>query len=155
VISVALSGCASDQPSLRGGDPSGTVLQDLKAAIGTVPASAAHIQTSATEATWRAGCSDGTGHAGWEAVQATARFSTADSETVTIANIDSSLSRLGWMRHDLVATTGQGPIPHWTKVLGGHKLANAFAYPAPAGSSEWFLTASWQADHAVDRGDCA
>jgi hypothetical protein len=41
------------------------------------------------DATWQAGCSDGTGHAGWEAAQATARFVTADPETVTIGNIDS------------------------------------------------------------------
>jgi hypothetical protein len=155
LLGVALAGCASDSPRHSGGDPGGTVLKDLQAAVETVPAGSGHIHRSATDATWQAGCSDGTGHAGWGAAQATTRFVTAESESAAIANIDTSLSRLGWTRHDLVVTTGQGPIPHWTKVLDGLKRANAFAYPVPAGSSQWFLTASWQPVHAVDHGDCA
>jgi hypothetical protein len=104
---------------------------------------------------WQSACADGSGHAGWIQAEASEGFSTRDSESTTITEIDHVLSGQGWTRHDLVITRGQGPVPQWTRTVNGNKRLRAFAYAVPAGSDQWFMTASWQPTPAVDAGDCA
>lgn len=136
-------------------DPSGAVLEQLKVILRAVPVGATGLQASATDASWQSGCQDGTGHAGWAPVSVTARFSTASTESMVVANINAVLVRHGWERHDVVVTPGQGPVAHWTKMVRGISRASAFAYPVPAGSTAWFVTGTWQPSPAVNDGDCA
>jgi hypothetical protein len=150
IASICVVGCGHGTA-----DPNGAVLQEVRTVLRAVPPSAGALQTSAADARWLPGCGDGTGHAGWSSVYVTARFSSEDPKASVLAAINGLLVSHGWQRHDIVATPGQGPIPHWTRMVTGRGHANAFAYQVPAGSNAWYITGSWQPSPEVDNGDCA
>ena len=147
--SLCLAACG------HGSVDSANVLRQLKVVLRAVPDGATNVRTTATGATWNQGCVDGTGHAGWTSVYVTASFTAMTPESSVLERIGGMLARHGWTRDDTKAVGRQGPIPHWTKVVNGNPLANAFAYPDPAGSDTWFVTAAWQPSPEVDYGDCA
>jgi hypothetical protein len=140
-----------------GGDPGSTVLRSLKTVRSAVPSGASDVSVLPIAATWMDACaSDPSSHAGWVEDQVNIRFTdTAPAATVK-ATIDTGLQSLGWVRHDIVITRGQGPTAHWSRVVRGGRRAESFAFPTPPGSSTWVLTATWQPPGpVVDYGTCA
>jgi hypothetical protein len=140
-----------------GGDPGGTVLQSLERIRSAVPPGASGVSVLPTAATWMDACaSDPSSHAGWVEDQVNIRFADAAPAATVKATIDSGLHSLGWVRHDIVITRGQGPTAHWSRGIRGGRRADAFAFPTPPGTSTWFLTATWQPPGpVVDYGSCA
>jgi hypothetical protein len=140
-----------------GGDPGGTVLRSLETIRSAVPPGASGVSVLPMAATWKGACAiDPNSHAGWVEDRVNVGFTdTAPASTVK-ATIDSGLQSLGWVRHDIVITRGQGPTAHWSRAVRGERRADAFAFPTPPGSSTWFLTATWQPPGpVVDTGGCA
>jgi hypothetical protein len=154
-IGAATYALTADQQS--GGDPGGTVLRRLETIRSAVPSGASGVSVVPIAATWMGACaSDSNSHAGWVEDRVNVGFTdTAPAGTVK-ATIDSGLRSLGWVRHDIVITRGQGPTAHWSRAVRDGRRADAFAFPAPSGSSNWFLTATWQPPGpVVFTGGCA
>jgi hypothetical protein len=140
-----------------GGDPDGTVLQTLEKIRSTVPPGASDISVRPIAGTWTDACaSDPGSHAGWVEDRVNVVFrDTAPANTIE-TTIDSGLQSQGWVRHDIIITRGQGPTAHWSRAIRSGRRADAFAFAMPAGSSTWFLTATWQPPGPVaDTGSCA
>ena len=140
-----------------GADRGGTVLQILEKIRSTVPPGASDISVLPIAGTWMDACaSDPGSHAGWVEDRVNVVFrDTAPANTIE-TTIDSGLQSQGWVRHDIIITRGQGPTAHWSRATRGSRRADAFAFTTPAGSSTWFLTATWQPPGpVVDTGSCA
>ncbi|MDQ1361066.1 MAG: hypothetical protein QOJ44_1443 [Acidimicrobiaceae bacterium] len=140
-----------------GGDPGGTVLQRLETIRSAVPPGASGVSVLPIAASWMDACAgDPSSHAGWVEDRVNVRFTDTAPATTVKATIDSGLQALGWVRHDIVITRGQGPTAHWSREVQGGRRADAFAFTTPSGSSTWFLTATWQPPGpVVDTGSCA
>jgi hypothetical protein len=147
-LSVVLAGCGHS-----GGDPGGKVLGTLKRIRLVVPLGASGVNIQSSDAAWLPACAEIPGsHAGWGDVAVTVRFTDTATSASVIANVDAVLHRGGWIRHDLRTSPSQGLIPHWTLKVPHDSRATAYAYPVPAGSHAWFITASWQPPGPVDEG---
>lgn len=140
-----------------GGDPHGAVLRILERIKLALPPGASDVSIQSTDATWMGACqSDPTSHAGWVEARVNVTFTDTEPANTVKTAISSALQRLSWVRHDVVITRGQGPTAHWTLPISLGRPANAFAFPVPAGSTSWFLTATWQPPGPVlDTGSCA
>lgn len=126
------------------GDPGGMVLRELKPVATAIPPRASDVRARFNDPTWQSKCPDNPyERSGWSQVAVSATFDADNPETDVIASIDADLVHLGWSRNDTAVTAGQGPVAHWTRSVGGGRRADAFAYPVPAGSDHWWLTASW------------
>jgi hypothetical protein len=154
-IGAAMYTSTADQQS--GGDPGGKVLRRLETIRSAVPSGALGISVVPIAATWMGACaSDSNSHAGWVEDRVTVGFTDTAPAAMVKATIDSGLRSLGWVRHDIVITSGQGPTAHWSRAVRGGRRADAFAFPVPSGSSNWFLTATWQPPGpVVFTGGCA
>jgi hypothetical protein len=62
---------------------------------------------------------------------------TASPWTDVIEHVDTRLRQLGWHRHDMVVTRGQGLVPHRTLRTPGGRQADAFAFQAPSTTGHW------------------
>ncbi len=139
VAVVALAACGHP-----GGDPNGTVFQWLQQTTVAIPPGASDVSTRSFNAVWTPPCPEFPGaHAGWSADQMLISFTASPSANV-IDHVDSGLGQLGWHRHDIVITPGQGPVPHWTLRTPSARNADAFAFQAPSGSGRWVVDSSWQ-----------
>jgi hypothetical protein len=162
VVLLAAGGIGGATYALRadqhaGGDPGGTVLQILEKIRSTVPPGASDISVLPIAGIWMDACASGPGsHAGWVEDRVNVGFTdTAPAHTIK-ATIDSGLQSQGWVRRDIIITPGQGSTAHWSRAIRGGRRADAFAFTTPAGSSTWFLTATWQPPGpVVDTGSCA
>jgi len=127
-----------------GGDPRGRVLGELKPVEAAVPPGATNVAIHADDADWQEKCPDNpSGRSGWSAVFVSASFTTALPHEVVVTDVNATLARQGWTRHDIVNVPGQGPIAHWSKRVATGPRADAFVFPVPAGSDTWLMTASW------------
>jgi len=127
-----------------GGDPRGRVLGELKPLEAAVPPGATNVAIHAADADWQEKCPDNpSGRSGWSAVFVSASFTTALPHEVVVTDVNATLARQGWTRHDIVNVPGQGPIAHWSKRVATGPRADAFVFPVPAGSDTWLMTASW------------
>jgi hypothetical protein len=162
VVLVVAGGIGGATYALRadhhpGGDPGGTVLQTLKKIRWTVPPGASDITVLPFLATWMDACAgDPRSHAGWDEDRVKVGFTNTAAAHTIEATIGGGLQSLGWVRRDMIITRGQGPTAHWFSAIRGGRRADAFAFAAPAGSSTWVLTATWQPPGpVVDTGSCA
>jgi hypothetical protein len=140
-----------------GGDPHNAVLLTLQKIKSAVPAGASDVSMQSYDATWMGACqSDPNSHAGWVEARVNVDFTDAAPVQAVKTEINAALVRLRWVRHDFVITRGQGPTAHWTRPIPFGRRADAFAFPVPAGSTSWVLTATWQPPGpTVDTGTCA
>lgn len=147
-MSVVLAGCGHSS-----GDPGDKVLGTLKRIRLAVPPGASSVNIQSNDAAWLPACAEIPGsHAGWGEVAVTVRFHDTATSASVIANVDSVLHRGGWLQYDVRTNPSQGPIPHWTLKVPHDSRANAYAFPVPAGSHTWFITARWQQPGPVDQG---
>jgi len=152
LVLASISGCAN---SIHvSGDPGGENFRTLQAMRLAIPSNALSLETQSSPASWYQQCADGTGHAGWVSADVLFQFNDYDAQSLVITDVSSALQNNGWHRHDVGSPQG-GPIAHWTRVVVGLPLAQAFLYPVPANSNHWFMTGSWQPSPTVDYGDCA
>ena len=150
-LAVALAACGGSRGT---GDPNGSVLHQLEVLREAVPPGAIGVSERSNDATWLPACGDGTGAPGWSNVEVAVQFTDAAARAEITSDIDARLRANGWTRHDEM--TGQGGlIAHWTRPTFSAPLMQAFAYPVPDGSPNWFMTATWQPSPAVQTGDCA
>lgn len=128
-----------------GGDPGGRVLRELQPVESAIPTGSSMVAVHSYNSSWTKKCPDNSsGQSGWSEVRVNSTFVTALPPTTVVDEVGAVLERQGWTRHDTIGTPGQGTIAHWTKDLGTGKSAQAFAYPVPAGSDSWFVTATWE-----------
>lgn len=126
-----------------GGDPGGRILKELRPTLNAVPTGASNVVKRSSDATWSGKCPDNpSGRAGWSEVRADASFDTSIPKDEVVLAVNSALLEKGWVRHDESFGPGQGPVAHWTKRLATGGLAEAAVFPVPAGSTDWFLTAT-------------
>ena len=143
-----LSGCGHS-----GGDPGSRVFHSLQRVKGAVPPGVSIAESSSESSKWLPGCAYIPGsHAGWSEDLVSVQFIDSETPQVVVERIASYLQRLGWNRHDTSPSPGQGRLAHWTHRETNGPLANAFAFPVPAGSKRWIISASWQPPGPVDRG---
>jgi hypothetical protein len=96
-------------------------------------------------ATWVPPCQEfPDAHPGWSAAEVRISFNDSSPSGNVIDHVDSGLRRLGWHRHDIVNTPGQGTIAHWTLNTKSGGKVHAFAFQTPTHSGAWFLNSSWQ-----------
>ena len=137
-VAVLFSSCGHP-----GGDPGGGVLRQLRPALSAVPPGVSMVTRHAADSSWESGVCPDNPHSGWSEVFVSATFVTPLSHQVVLGEINAVFARQGWTRHDTVATEGQGPIAHWSKRVATRRLADAFAFPVPARSEHWLITADW------------
>lgn len=138
-LALAVTACGR-----TGGDPSGQVLRKLEPVAGAVPSGSSSVAVHRYPAVWQNKCPDNPGgHSGWSEVAVTATFVTAMPSDVVTSDVGRSLVEMGWSRRDAPTPQG-GRIAHWTKSVGQGHEAEAFLYPVPQGSQNWFLTARWR-----------
>ena len=142
LLVVALTSWVS-RPSHPGGDQGGRILKALQPASAAVPAGSTDIVTQSYDSIWSAACPDNPGgQAGWSQVIVSTRFTNALPKEQVVVAVNSALVRDGWTRHDESFGPSQGRVAHWTKRLTTGTLAEAAAYPVPAGTTNWLLTAT-------------
>jgi hypothetical protein len=136
-----------------GGDPGGKVLARLRETTSAVPLQASGSTVQSSEVQWLPACPEiADAHAGWSQALVTVRFADPMDPAAVVDHIDSILRQEGWQWDDTRTSPHQGPIAHWTlRVTPSGPSANAFAFPAPSGSQNWFMTASWQ-PQPIDQG---
>lgn len=128
-----------------GGDPNDNVFQLLKRASTVVPLSASDVHVQSMAASWVPPCPEFPhAHAGWSAAEVRISFNDSSPSANVIDHVGSGLRRLGWHRHDIVNTPGQGKIAHWTLDTKSGGKAHAFAFQAPPHSGNWAVNSSWQ-----------
>jgi len=150
-LGLSLSACGN-----AGGDPGGSVFQQLKAAVEVAtPAGSVARHYSAQEASWTGGCRDGTGRAGWTAVDYSSQFRDLSPPSTVLDLVGARLRSLGWTRHDSAGGPRQGLVPRWLKATAGPPMLSLWVFQTPAGSDQWAVSGSWQPLPAVDNGDCA
>jgi hypothetical protein len=136
-----------------GGDPGGLVFRELKQISAAVPPGASTVKMSATPVEWLQPCPGlGDGQPGWSRVYVSVSFTDLANPAVVVTQISSALHRMGWQRHDTVPTPGQGKVAHWALNVHKGQLASAFAFPVPAESSHWSVSATWQPPGPVGYG---
>lgn len=138
-----------------GGDPGDQVFKVLREQlIAAVPPGASTVHISATPVEWLQGCPGlpVRTQPGWGQAHISVGFTDLGNPITITTQIASALKRLGWQRHDTVPTPGQGKVAHWVRDMHKGKLASAFAYPVPAGSSSWGLNVTWQPPGPVGYG---
>jgi hypothetical protein len=124
-----------------GGDPGGRILRELEPYLAAVPPGSTDVGTLKFDSVWSEKCPDNSaGQAGWSEVRADASFTTALPKEQVVGSVNSVLAQHGWARHNESFGPDQGPVAHWTKQLAAGVLAEAAVYPAPRGSTNWFLT---------------
>jgi hypothetical protein len=143
LISVVVVTWQASRSSHPGGDPNGSILRELEPDLAAVPPGATDVVTHGLDAVWSGKCPDNpSGKGGWSEVVADASFTTALPKEQVITSVNTVLAKNGWTRHDESFGPGQGPVARWTKRLAAGPLAQAAVYPVPAGSRQWFLTAT-------------
>jgi hypothetical protein len=144
IILAVMPVCALAACGHPGGDPDGAVLQLLEQTRTVVPHTASNVRTRSSGAVWTPPCPEfPKAHAGWSADQVFISFTASPSAEVT-DHVDAGLRRLGWHRHDMVITKGQGTVAHWTHRTSTGPTADAFAFQAPSRSGRWNVSSSWQ-----------
>lgn len=138
-VALALSGCGHP-----GDHANGTVFKKLNQTTMAIPTGAAGKTVRSMNSTWIDGCPElSAAHSGWSPVQGYISFDAASSVNV-IDQVDFRLRHLGWQRHDVVITRGQGPVAHWSLSVPNGRKADAFAFQAPPKSGHWALNSTWQ-----------
>jgi len=137
--SLVLSACGH-----AGGDPGGRVLGELRPVLSAVPSGSSMVKRQKGDSAWESGVCPDNPHSGWTEVYVGANFTTNLSHDAVVSDVNAVLVRHGWKRHDIVVTRSQGPVVHWWKHVATGHLADVFAFPVPAGSENWLLTASWE-----------
>ena len=131
------------RPGQPGGDPGGRMLRALQPAPTAVPAGSTDIVTQGFDSVWSAACPDNPdGQAGWSEVRVSTTFTNTLPKEQIVSAVNSALIGDGWTRHDESFGPGQGVVAHWTKRLATGTPAEASVYPVPAGTTNWFLTAT-------------
>ena len=119
------------------------MLRALQPASTAVPAGSTDIVTQGFDSVWSAACPDNPdGQAGWSEVRVSTTFTNALPKEQIVSGVNSALVGDGWTRHDESFGPGQGVVAHWTKRLATGTPAEASVYPVPAGTTNWFLTAT-------------
>jgi hypothetical protein len=155
VLGSLLATCALMASSCghHAADQTARTQRSVEAVSMAVPRNATGVTMGSSPVTWIEGCSTITGsRSGWTPAQTTLSFTDHDPGDAIVSAIDRSLRRAGWTRHDLVNTPGQGPVAAWLKSVGGARPAVAETFAAPAGSSNWVLSARWQPPGPVGQG---
>ena len=136
-----------------GGDPRGTVFNTMKGIERALPSGATIVSIQASDTQWLPACAEiANSRAGWDKASVYVKFSDPDPEAIVDRRIASGLEGSGWTPLPMLITRGQGLVPHWVRTVSGARPIDAFAYAVPAGSSTWFLTASWQPPGPADQG---
>ena len=133
-----------------GGDPGNVVLRSLELIKTAVPSGASAVQVHVNGVQWVGVCPDPGSEAGWLPALVTITFIDSGPRATVVSHIDSVLGSFGWQRKD-TTTPQKGLIPHWTIRERSGSAGNAFAYPTPVGSPDWFMTATWQPPGPVAR----
>jgi hypothetical protein len=137
---IALAACGH-----TGGDPNNGVSQLLKRTSVAVPISSSNVIVRSTSSSWVLPCPEFVhAQAGWSAAETRINFTDSSPSADVVDHVDSSLRGLGWRRHDIINTPGQGKIAHWTLNIKSGGKAQAFAFQAPPHSGDWFVNSSWQ-----------
>ena len=126
-----------------GGDPGGVVLRSLDRIKTAVPSAASTVRVHADGVQWVGVCGDPGSKAGWLPAFVSITFTDGDPRATVVSQIDSVLRGLGWKRND-TTTPQKGLIAHWARRERTGSAGSAFAYPIPAGSHNWFMTATWR-----------
>ena len=128
-----------------GGDPNNSVFRLLKRTPAVVPVSASNVSVRSMRVTWVPPCPEfPEAHAGWSAAEVRISFNDSSPSANVIDHVDSGLRLLGWHRHDIVNTPGQGKIAHWTLNTKSGGKVHTFAFQAPSNSGDWSVNSSWQ-----------
>lgn len=110
-----------------------------------IPFKATNVSVQSSPASWITGCSAIPGSRdGWTSDRASVSFIDLNSRKTVVEHIAHSLQRMGWQRHDSSPGPGQGAIAHWTLDVWSTHVAQAWAFPVPAGTHHWYLTSSWK-----------
>jgi hypothetical protein len=142
VLAVSLT-ALSRSSFHSGGDPQGRILKALQPALNAVPIGSSNVVRRSFDAAWSGKCPDNpSGQAGWSEVGADATFTNSRPKDEVVGAVNSALLEEGWVRQDESFGPGQGQVAHWTKRLATGGLAEAAIYAVPAGSTDWFLTAT-------------
>jgi hypothetical protein len=141
ILTVSLIGVVSRSSSHSGGDPNGRILHALEPALTAVPVNSSNVVRQSSDSEWSAACPDNpSGQAGWSEVRADASFSTTLPKNEVVREVNGSLVKAGWTRHDESFGPGQGKVAHWTKRLASSGTGEAAVYALSAGSTNWLLT---------------
>jgi hypothetical protein len=136
-----------------GGDPGNKVLRSLQQIEGAVPPTASHVRVQSFAAQWLPACPEfHNANAGWSRVQVNVQFVDGDSRSTLADQMDSVLRRKGWVRMDVAPGPHEGRIAHWTHKEPTGSKGTVFAFPAPADSHSWVLTAEWQPPGPANQG---
>ncbi len=147
VLVVLLQG---DHP---GGDAGNRVFTSLTRVPSALPHGATSIVVHETPAQWLPACSYmPASHAGWGEALVRVEFNDIQPVGVVVADINRVLVKTGWQYRATRTGPGQGPIPRWIHPEPDGQAASVFAYQTPAGSTSWFVTASWQPPGPIDEG---
>lgn len=123
----------------------GKIFAQIMDARTAVPPTATNVVVQTSQATWIAGCSSMTGSRdGWTSDRVSVEFTDRSPGKTVIRQIDRSLTRMAWQRHDSSPGPYQGTIPHWRLNVKSRHLAQAWAFTEGSNKHQWYFSSSWQ-----------
>jgi len=120
------------------------IFSKVVAIRNAVPANATDLRTQSSAASWVSGCAEIPGsRSGWTTDQVSVMFIDTGPRATVIREIDDTLKRQGWQRHDSKPRPSAGRLPHWTLDVTSAHVVQAWAFPTGPGTHHWYFSASW------------